>query len=187
MHNHFLWTVLSWRYARGTNEVRSEYRLGAAGYGQSADGVRTEYRRDTDGVRTVYGQGTDRVRMGHGSCTNGVRTRYGRSTDGVRTGYGRHTVVKKKKRPPVCRSLGRVGAPPRRSEKRGDSIKINLEGFYIPTGVSLGCEATSIELICRACTLLHRVAKSIVLTLQSCFRLSLAYVLKSHSCTSSER
>ena len=99
MHNHFLWTVHSWRYARGTNEVRSEYRLGAAGYGQSADGVRTEYRRDTDGVRTVYGQGTDGVRMGHGSGTNGVRTRYGRSTDGVRTGYGRHTVVKKKKTP----------------------------------------------------------------------------------------
>ena len=32
-------------------------------------------------------------------------------------------------RPPVCRSLRRVGAPPRRSEKLGDSIQINLEGF----------------------------------------------------------
>ena len=34
-----------------------------------------------------------------------------------------------KKRPPVWRSLRRVGAPLRRSEKRGDSNQINLEGF----------------------------------------------------------
>ena len=54
-----------------------------------------------------------------------------------------------KKRPPVCRSPGRVRNPPRRSEKRGDSNQINVEGFYIPTGASLGCEATPIKLICR--------------------------------------
>ena len=34
-----------------------------------------------------------------------------------------------KNRPPVCRSLRKVGNPPRQSEKWGDSNQINLESF----------------------------------------------------------